>query len=377
MLSVYRDYGVIPREGRVDNHNRPGENLAAYRVVRRGDLVLNKMKTWQGSLGISQFEGVVSPAYFVARPLTDDVPGFLHHLLRSRPLIAEYGARSKGIRPSQWDLGWDEFRNIAVELPTVEEQQAIADYLDTELARIDALIEKKQRMVGLLEDRIVAHRSAWYGRLAQEWGTTPLRRAIQRVEQGWSPQCDNVAAESAEWGVLKTSSVSKGVFAPEENKRLPESENPDLRWTVSDGDLLIVRGSGSASAVGQAAVATVGGRKLLFSDLLYRIRLVDAQPEFVVMALQSSQVRSQLESAIRTDTGQTLKIRGDDIRSLLIPSVPPAKHAGAVQELSALISQVRDGCRCLEQSILLLQEHRQSLITAAVTGELDIPGVAA
>ncbi len=80
MLSVYRDYGVVLRAGRDDNYNKPGEDLTAYRVVRRGDLVLNKMKTWQGSLGVSEFDGIVSPAYFVARPLTDDHPAFIHHL---------------------------------------------------------------------------------------------------------------------------------------------------------------------------------------------------------------------------------------------------------------------------------------------------------
>jgi type I restriction enzyme S subunit len=66
LLSVYRDLGVVPREGREDNFNRPGEDLDAYLVVRPGDLVLNKMKTWQGSLGVSAHEGIVSAAYFVA-----------------------------------------------------------------------------------------------------------------------------------------------------------------------------------------------------------------------------------------------------------------------------------------------------------------------
>ena len=156
MLSVYRDYGVVLRDGRDDNYNKPGENLSAYRVVRRGDLILNKMKTWQGSLGISRYDGIVSPAYFVARPLTGDYSEFLHHLLRSSPLIAEYAARSKGIRPSQWDLPWEEFRNIYVDLPPVMTQRCIADYLHSETARIDALIAAKQRMVALLEERSLA-----------------------------------------------------------------------------------------------------------------------------------------------------------------------------------------------------------------------------
>jgi type I restriction enzyme, S subunit len=154
MLSVYRDYGVVLREGREDNYNKPGEDLSAYRVVRCGDLVLNKMKTWQGSLGISNYDGIVSPAYFVARPLSDDYPKFLHYLLRSNPLIAEYAARSKGIRPSQWDLPWEQFQDIRVDLPHVATQKVIADYLDRETARIDAVIGAKQRIARLLEERL-------------------------------------------------------------------------------------------------------------------------------------------------------------------------------------------------------------------------------
>jgi type I restriction enzyme, S subunit len=83
LLSVYRDLGVVRREGRDDNFNQPGDDLSSYLVVRPGDLVLNKMKTWQGSLGVSSFEGIVSPAYFVAEQVRDANPRFLHHLLRS------------------------------------------------------------------------------------------------------------------------------------------------------------------------------------------------------------------------------------------------------------------------------------------------------
>ena len=156
LLSVYRDHGVIPRTGRVDNYNKPSADLSGHKVVQRGDLVINKMKTWQGSLGVSDFEGIVSPAYFVGQPIGDVVDRFMHHLLRSRRLIAEYGARSKGIRPSQWDLPWDNFASIKVRLPPLEVQQAIADYLDLETARIDSLISKKRRLGILLASRLMS-----------------------------------------------------------------------------------------------------------------------------------------------------------------------------------------------------------------------------
>ena len=153
LLSVYRDYGVIPREGREDNYNKPSADLSRYKIVLEGDLVINKMKAWQGSLGVSDYEGIVSPAYFVGRPIGNTDHRFVHHLLRSSPLIAEYGARSKGIRPSQWDLPWDKFAAIKIRIPTPDTQRKLANYLDTETARIDALISKKRHLIKLLDER--------------------------------------------------------------------------------------------------------------------------------------------------------------------------------------------------------------------------------
>ena len=68
LLSVYRDYGVIPKSSRDDNNNKPSEDLTPYQLVEPNDLVMNKMKTWQGSIAISEYEGIVSPAYFVYQP---------------------------------------------------------------------------------------------------------------------------------------------------------------------------------------------------------------------------------------------------------------------------------------------------------------------
>lgn len=87
LLSVYRAFGVIRKDDRDDNHNRAGHDLGSYQLVEQSDLVLNKMKTWQGSLGISPFRGIVSPAYFVYRPLTQNDSRFLHYALRSPEYI--------------------------------------------------------------------------------------------------------------------------------------------------------------------------------------------------------------------------------------------------------------------------------------------------
>ena len=104
-------------------------------------------------------------------------------------------------------------------MPKVEVQAAIADYLDIETGRIDALICKKRRMIELLEERERALLDQWYDYLSSDYGLVAVRRWSTRIEQGWSPVCDSEPAQSDEWGVLKTSAVSTGVFLAMNNKR--------------------------------------------------------------------------------------------------------------------------------------------------------------
>ena len=154
LLSVYREFGVIRKSDRDDNHNVESDDLSSYKFVKRGDLVLNKMKTWQGSLGVSPSDGIVSPAYFTCE-LSANVHGpFIHHLLRSRPYIAMYGAVSKGIRVGQWDLPYEEFRRLPVLLPPIEDQQKIALFLERECERISLIIDRKLEIIQLLEENL-------------------------------------------------------------------------------------------------------------------------------------------------------------------------------------------------------------------------------
>jgi restriction endonuclease S subunit len=145
LLSVYRDYGVILRDSRDDNYNREGEDLSSYKVVQPNDLVLNKMKTWQGSLGVSEYEGIVSPAYIVCK-LSGAVHGrYLHYLLRSYPYIHQYASLSYGIRPNQWDMHYEDFKQLPITLPPLAEQQRIAAFLDIKLAEIEIAIAETQK----------------------------------------------------------------------------------------------------------------------------------------------------------------------------------------------------------------------------------------
>jgi type I restriction enzyme S subunit len=140
LLSVYRDYGVIPKSSRDDNRNVESEDLSGYQLVEPRWLVTNKMKAWQGSIAVSQFRGIVSPAYFVYTPLHDQNDMYIHYLLRSHLYTSIYGRISKGVRIGQWDLEHEALRNVPIALPPKSEQQEIVDAIEDETKKIDQLI---------------------------------------------------------------------------------------------------------------------------------------------------------------------------------------------------------------------------------------------
>ena len=152
VLSVYRDYGVIPKDSRTDNHNVTSEDIHNYKLVKRNHFVINKMKAWQGSMGVSEYEGVVSPAYFIYEFLNNKIiPKYFHHLLRSC-YKEEFRCLSGGIREGQWDLSPILFENVFIIIPTIEEQKEIIFYLDQKRAEIDQIIYEKQKQLEILKE---------------------------------------------------------------------------------------------------------------------------------------------------------------------------------------------------------------------------------
>lgn len=152
VLSVYRDYGVIPKDSRDDNHNVTSEDTSKYKYVKKGQLVINKMKAWQGSLAVSDYNGIVSPAYFIY-DFTDEEYNhkYFHYLVRSC-YKEEFKRISGGIREGQWDLSPEAFANTLALLPPLVEQKYIANYLDTQCSEIDATAEDIQKEISLLEE---------------------------------------------------------------------------------------------------------------------------------------------------------------------------------------------------------------------------------
>ena len=380
LLSVYRDYGVIPKSSRDDNHNKESEDLSGYQLVTEGALVTNKMKAWQGSIAISRYRGIVSPAYYVYTPQSDEWDQFLHYLLRSAPYIGLYRRISKGVRVNQWDLEHEALRNIPVFLPDLPTQRAIADFLDRETTRIDSLIEKKQRLMELLgEKRSAVITSAVTGRhprFSSDSGVRYRRSAEGgggvKLKQGCSIYSDyglNISAEEyTEKGVplIRTSDVDDSGVLDLSNTKYVENRIVGTKF-LEKGDVLFSR-SGTI------------GRAMVFNaecEATYAAYLVRFRPhpdhlvsEYIKYWAQCADYWDQIGSdTIQSTIGN---FNANKFANLSIPDHDlPTQRAIAdfLDRETARVSKVTERTRL---SIDRLKEYRSALITSAVTGQIDV-----
>jgi len=159
LLSVFLDRGVIRYEDGCGQVHAPSLDLSNYQVVRKGDFVLNNQQAWRGSVGVSAYEGIISPAYIVLSLSGFLDPIYANYLMRSRVMIDQFVAASKGVGDIQRQVFWPFLRIVQVPLPTNQEQRAIAQFLETETAGLMHSISRLEHEIDLLREystRLVA-----------------------------------------------------------------------------------------------------------------------------------------------------------------------------------------------------------------------------
>lgn len=153
LLSVYLDRGVI-RFSDVDEKrtNVTSLDLSKYQLVRKGNFVLNNQQAWRGSVGISNYEGIVSPAYLILELSNKFESNYANYLFRNGTMVAHYFVASKGVGSIQRNLYWGNLRRTPIFIPPLSEQQRIADYLDAHIAKIDQAISLKTAHIEKLKE---------------------------------------------------------------------------------------------------------------------------------------------------------------------------------------------------------------------------------
>jgi type I restriction enzyme S subunit len=344
------------------------------------------MKTWQGSIAISDYTGIVSPAYHVYSPMHDESDRFVHHLLRSSPYVSGYMQMSKGIRVGQWDLEPEAFSRILVLLPSSEEQNVIATFLDRETKRIDGLVAAKERLIVRLQEKRTALITRavskgldptaptknsgveWLGKIPAHWEVkrlwhlTPPRRRIMYGIVLPGPHVDD--------GVPI---VKGGDVSPERlrldclNRTSHEIEAAYARSRLRGGDLVYaIRGS-----IGEAAMVPGELTGANLTQDAARIAYTSAtHGPWLLYALKSRTVFAQLEAGALGATIRGINIRDLKRASLPVPLPVEQRAIAAFLDretagLDGLIAKLHDG-------IDYLKELRTTLISAAVTGKIDV-----
>ena len=214
----------------------------------------------------------------------------------------------------------------------------------------------------------------WLGEIPAHWELKRLRHIVHYIEQGWSPDCENREAAADEWGVLKAGCVNRGTFLESEHKALPSTLSPIPALEIKRGDLLMSRASGSRDLVGSVAVVPECRPQLLLCDKVFRLHTHSSagHRQFVGYAMNSRVVRWQIESVISGGSGLASNISQEAVKALALVQPPPTEEqeiAGSIDRettrIDVLIARVRE-------AIDRLNEYRTALISAAVTGKIDV-----
>jgi len=159
LLSVYTEIGVRPRKTLEAKGNK-ATTTDGYWIVKKGDIIVNKLLAWMGAMGISNYDGVTSPAYDILRQIKPLSPNFYDYLFRCGVMFNEFRRYSRGIMDMRLRLYFEELGLISIPYPPLSEQSAIVAFLDQETAKIDNLIQQAQKATTLLQERRTALISA-------------------------------------------------------------------------------------------------------------------------------------------------------------------------------------------------------------------------
>ena len=387
MLSVYRDYGVVKKDSRDDNANKTAENRDIYQLVDEGWLIINRMKAWQGSVGISPYRGIVSGHYICFRPRHGENPRFLNWLLRSPFYRIAYLRLSRGVRPNQVEIDNDSLRVLPVHLPPHAIQETIADFLDQEVAKIGSLIVKQESLLLALSE----HRSAivdralragisnsklresgypWLGNIAKTWTVTKLAY-IANTLAGYAFPSTEFTEDPDCVRLLRGINVSPGRLDWTDTVRWSGDELKLLPYQLRAEDVVLGMDRPIINSGTRVAKLTESDPPCLLLQRVMRLRPNEkATAAFLSYVLSSSIFRDYIAPEF---TGVSVPHMSEAQINHFIAAWPPLEEQKKITEYldleTAAIDQLATKTREL---IEVMRERRAALVSTAVTGQIAV-----
>jgi type I restriction enzyme S subunit len=365
LLSVSQTRGVL-RQSELSDRPPRAESLDNYKVCRKGDVVFNKMSIRAGAMGVAQEDGLVTYHYEVMRPKSGVDPRFVVYLMKSSGFTAELIKRERGIGAGSdasgvrtTEVPFSVLRTIDLDLPAVDSQRRTAEFLDRETAQIDALIAKQQQLISTLAERrrVLVWRlvtkglatdnafkpsgAAWIGEVPQRWATPRLGHLLQ-IRNG--ADYKEVQDDDGQYPVYG----SGGEFARAKNY-------------MHDGDALLL---GRKGTIDRPLLVT--GRFWTVDTMFYGVPIAAVDLRYLhFAALSFPYGELSTSTALPSMTASGLK-------AIRVPRPTLSEQRKIADALTLATREIDDLSGKASEAIQLLKERRQALISAAVTGNIDV-----
>lgn len=381
-LSLMSNVGVIRYSEKGDVGNKAPDDLTKCKVVEKGNLVINSMNYSIGSYGISPYDGVCSPVYIVLEPITSVVlRRFALRIFENKEFQNWAQSFGSGILAHRAAIGWDDLKNIIVGIPPLGEQQKIAQFLDHETAKIDALIAEQERLIELLQEKrqaVISHAVTkgldpnvpmkdsgveWLGEVPEHWSDSKLGY-VARLTTGATPSTKVLS---------NYSSQDKPWYRPDDLDFIPQfrASTPKLISQSAFSQLRLIPATSSLvcciGSIGKLAYLTEAATtNQQITAAIPNSRVIDSK--FLFWCLAASQSELDLLAV-----GNVVKILNSDRLAQLRVSLPTLPEQTQIArfldretgKLDELVNQA-------SKSIELMKERRSALISAAVTGKIDV-----
>lgn len=377
VLSLYRDFGVVPKDSRDDNHNVTSLDTSNYKVVDIGDLVINKMKAWQGSMAVSDYRGIVSPAYHVCSITSNKVnKRYLHHLLRNPAYLPEYVRLSTGMRIGQWDLGFDDFKNIPFLIPPLDEQAKIADYLDNGCASLDVILDKTRSSI---EE---------YKKLKQAVITQAVTKGVRGKREMKDSEVEWIGAYPSNWKIIKikwllherkdrsvtgleeplSMSQKKGLIPTKDMDSIPNMASSFIgAKLVYKGDLVFNK---LKAHLGVFSASKYNG--LVSPDYAVYYSTGPANLNFLELLFKTPQYINEFKKKSSGVGAGLTRLYTGDLYSIYCALPPLVEQEEIADYLDIKCAEIDKLIAKKEQLVKELESYKKSLIYEVVTGKREV-----
>ena len=387
MLSVSISGGVLPQKDYLDNNTKKDTSRIEkdmYKLVQPGDIVYNKMRAWQGAIGISDYCGIVSPAYVVQRPNRKVKAEYLNYLLRTPNFAFEAGRWSYGIVSDMWSLRPEHFKMIYICVPPLKDQNVIVKYLDYADQMLRGGVSQKQRLVELMEEykRAVIQQAVtrgldpdvplkpseveWLGDIPEHWEASQVKRHYS-IQLGKMLQ--NTASEPSDTEVLYLKAQHVQWFSVDTNDppTMWASPRDIVQFGICSGDLLVCEGGEG----GRAGLVKDIAPGCIIQNALHRVRpLAESKNEYLQYVMSAIASTGWFEAINNKAT--IAHFTAEKFGALVIPVPPLHEQISIVAHLDKLTSDIDAAIAHTRREIELLEEYRTRLIADVVTGKLDV-----